>query len=132
MDKSFNDDELSDIMKEIEALEQNFTEDEVKTVTPVLEELAEMREEVAIPTAQVNSQTNIVAFEKSEAPKSVSARSTSMSFKVEGELTLDLKFEIGGKNVQLEITPTGLQIEMEGGVKFTVPIHDAGPIKKAV
>lgn len=146
MDKSFNDDELSDIMKEIEALEQDFKEEDVKAATPVMEELAEMSEEEAIPTPVASTTSNVVAFEK-EAPVAhaapskpaathhtaapTSASHTSMSFKVQGNLSLELSFDIGGKVVSLEVTETGLNIEMDGGVKFTVPVTGASAAKKA-
>jgi hypothetical protein len=129
MDKSFNDDELSDIMKEIEALEEDFSASDDKAATPVMEELAHMEEEFSIPQAT----SNIVAIDsKRAATKSHSENSTSMSFKVQGNLTLELKFEIGGKEVSLEVTESGLAIEMEGGAKFSVPIHEKTSLKKAV
>ena len=53
-----------------------------------------------------------------------------MSFKVQGDLTLELAFDVGGKTISLEVTEAGLSIEMEGGVKFTVPVSEASGIKK--
>jgi hypothetical protein len=129
MDKSFNDEELSDIMKEIEALEDDFTTSEEKISDPVMEELAHLDEKVSIPT----STANVVSLEsKRTASKETSGASTSMSFKVQGNLTLELQFDIGGKVVSLEVTETGLSIEMEGGVKFTVPVNEKSSFKKAV
>ena len=58
MDKSFNDQELSEIMKEIEALEEDFSEPEEKSTSSVLEELANLDEEESIPL----STSNIVSF----------------------------------------------------------------------
>ncbi len=129
MDKSFNDQELSDIMKEIEALEDDFTTVEDKVASPVMEELANLDETVSVPveTAKVVSLDS-----KRAAPKETSSNSTSMSFKVQGNLTLDLKFEIGGKTVALEVTESGLTIEMDGGMKFTVPVTETSALKKAV
>jgi hypothetical protein len=170
MDKSFNDQELSDIMKEIEALEEDFAAAEEKKIeaqSPVLEELAELEEEVAIPFAaspkavvpEVDEETEetldeapaaVVSFEprraaapqfsaeptKSAEPEKsvepISRAHTSMSFKVQGDLTLELQFDIGGKIVSLGISESGLAIEMEGGVKFTVPITEKDILKKAV
>lgn len=129
MDKSFNDQELSDIMKEIEALEDDFTTVEDKAATPVMEELASMDESVSVPTAT----EKVVSLDsKRAAPKETSSNSTSMSFKVQGNLTLDLNFEIGGKTVSLEVTEAGLTIEMDGGMKFTVPVTEKAAFKKAV
>src|SRR5687768_12173965 len=120
MDKSFNDQELSDIMKEIEALEDDFKVDDEKD-SPVMAELANMDEAKALPKVKA-------------APmmKESSPASTAMSFKVQGDLTLELHFDIGGKVVSLEVTESGLQIQMEGGVTFTVPVANKPVLKKAV
>jgi predicted nucleic acid-binding Zn-ribbon protein len=125
MDKSFNDEELSDIMKEIEALEEDFTNSEDKTASPVMEELVNLDEEKAIPSAR----TNIVSL---DSKREVEKSSTSMSFKVQGNLTLELQFDIGGKVVALEVNEAGLTIEMDGGMKFSVPMADTASHKKAV
>lgn len=128
MDKSFNDQELSDIMKEIEALEDDFNTSDEKLTSPVIEELAHMDEERSIPTAS----SNIVTLDsKREAVAPTAGASTSMSFKVQGNLTLELQFDIGGKVVSLEVTESGLTIEMEGGMKFSVPVAEKSH-KKAV
>jgi hypothetical protein len=55
-----------------------------------------------------------------------------MTFKVQGNLSLDLKFEIGGKVVCLEVNESEFSIQMEGGVRFTVPVHEKSGLKKAV
>jgi hypothetical protein len=113
MDKSFNDQELSDIMKEIEALEEDFKDDEVKdTASPVLQELTELPESKAIPMKRVK--------EESFVGKS----NTAMSFKVQGDLNLDLEFEIGGKFVCLQVSEEGLTIVLDGGMTFKVPVSD--------
>lgn len=121
MDKSFNDQELSDIMKEIEALEEGFEE-----ASPVMQELAEMTEQEAIPAPAAKKPAPVLSMAQAQtqqAPKA--SATTSMSFKVSGELNLDLQFEIGGKVVCLEVTESGLHIQMEGGVTFSVPVTKA-------
>lgn len=129
MDKSFNDQELSDIMKEIEALEEDFSAPEEKSQSAVLEELANLDEKDSIPV----STSNIVSLDsKRAAPKATADATTSMSFKVQGDLKLDLQFNIGGKVVMLEVTESGLSIEMEGGVKFSVPVTESTSLKKAI
>lgn len=134
MDKSFNDQELSDIMKEIEALEEEFGEEgqeDAVRPTNVMAELAEMEEEKSIPVAQ--EETKVVHLEKKETPKaSKSSAPTSMMFKVQGDMNLELQFDIGGKCIMLEVTEAGLNIQMEGGITFTVPVGDAQSLKKAV
>jgi hypothetical protein len=138
MDKSFNDQELSDIMKEIEALEEEFsTEAESSPIeaTSVMEELAEMELDQAVPST--NTKETILAFEKKEvpaptAPAAKAGTQSSMSFKVQGDMNLELSFEIGGKTIHLEVTEAGLSVHMEGGVTFSVPVSDAHSVKKAV
>ncbi len=129
MDKSFNDEELSDIMKEIEALEDDFSAAEEKSPSDVMEELADLDEKDSVPL----STSNIVSLDsKRVAPKASADATTSMSFKVQGDLKLELQFSIGGKVVMLEVTEAGLSIEMEGGVKFTVPVTESTSLKKAI
>ncbi len=113
MDKSFNDQELSDIMKEIEALEEDFQgEEKVAQASPVLHDLSELPETKAIPLKPVKEESFVT-----KAP-------TAMSFKVQGDLNLDLEFEIGGKFVCLQVTEDGLTIVLDGGMTFKVPVSD--------
>lgn len=138
MDKSFNDQELSDIMKEIESLEDEFggEEDSDKVeASAMMEELAEMEEEKSIPVTNKTepiepAESRILSFEKEIEP--AAAKSTSMSFKVQGDLNLELQFDIGGKTIMLEVSESGLNIQMEGGVRFSVPVSGAQSHKKAV
>ena len=113
MDKSFNDQELSDIMKEIEALEEDFKEEEVQVkASPVLHELSELPEAKAVPLKAVKEE-----FYPTHAP-------SRMSFKVQGDLNLELEFEVGGKFVSLHVAEEGLTIVLEGGMTFKVPVAD--------
>ena len=139
MDKSFNDQELSDIMKEIEALEDDFTTGEEKTASPIMDELAQMDEVDSVPVTATKEETftapNIVSLESKRADPEYAptkGASTSMSFKVQGNLALELQFDIGGKVVSLEVTETGLAIEMEGGARFSLPLTESSSVKKAV
>lgn len=135
MDKSFNDQELSDIMKEIEALEEEFSvdaESDKMEATSVMEELAGMELDQAIPVT--NKKETVLPFERKSPPKAVAKTSTqnSMSFKVQGDMNLALQFEIGGKTIVLDVTEAGLTIQMDGGMTFSVPVSDAHSVKKAV
>ena len=133
MDKSFNDQELSDIMKEIEALEEEFSADEDSSkveASAIMEDLAEMEEEQSIPVTN-REETTVLPFAKKEISQPTKATS-SLSFKVQGDLNLELHFEVGGKNIALEVTDKGLTIQMDGGISFTVPVSDAQSYKKAV
>lgn len=131
MDKSFNDQELSDIMKEIEALEHGFTSD-FKTKSEdsaVMQELAEMEEAQSVPVSATKKDAPVLPFENKAAKTS---KNSSMTFKVEGDLNLELQFEVNGKIIKLELSEKNLNIEMEGGVTFSVPVSDAQSLKKAV
>ena len=138
MDKSFNDQELSDIMKEIEAMEEEFSaeEDTDKVeASAMMEELAEMEEEKSIPATNKND--SVLPFERQTAPATTAATAkttsnTAMSFKVQGELNLELQFDIGGKKITLEVSEAGMNIKMDGGVSFSVPVSNAQSQKKAV
>lgn len=156
MEQSFNDQELSDIMKEIEALEQGFKTEEVNTPvsgTAEFESSAQSDElenkgndeesqkiEVVASDESINNVLPLDIEEESDfssvgnsAPShSVPVASSSMTFKVQGQLSLDLKFEIGSKVVCLEINESEFSIQMEGGVKFTIPVHEKSELKKAV
>jgi hypothetical protein len=98
-----------------------------------------MEEEKALP--KTNYEEKVLNFEPQAkaapvaAPAAVTNRSTapaSMMFKVQGNMELELQFEIGGKTVALAVTETGLTIELENGATFSVPVSDAQPLKKAV
>lgn len=131
MDKSFNDQELSDIMKEIEALEEGFQSETEATMeaSSVLEDLAEMDEVHSIPTARVAPADPIPFAKPNHAP--AKSEKSSMTFKVQGEMSMDLSFEIGGKCISLTVSEAGLTIEMEGGVNFNVPLEQKTSAKKA-
>ena len=60
-----------------------------------------------------------------------SSAQTSMSFKVEGDMKLDLAFNISGSEVQLSVNEHGLEIGLEGGAKFSVPLSKTHHHKKA-
>ncbi len=104
----------------------------------MMEELAEMEEEKSIPVTNKTEpiepvESRILSFEKEIEPAAAKSTSpTSMSFKVQGDLNLELQFDIGGKTIMLEVSESGLNIQMEGGVRFSVPVSGAQSHKKAV
>jgi hypothetical protein len=155
MDKSFNDDELADIMSEIENLEKEFAEsvdaapvDGPKAQAEAADEpvgepidhtepqvLAEL---VSKPIEEVVHKTNhsekVVPMKKIEAPvhhAPAASGHSSLAFKVEGQMTLSLAFEVNGQSVSLEISDAGLQIDMDSGASFHLPMNKAGAAKKA-
>ncbi|HXH74923.1 MAG TPA: hypothetical protein VNJ08_08160 [Bacteriovoracaceae bacterium] len=122
MDKSFNDQELSDIMKEIEALEDNFQTEEETHSSPIMEELAELDESEAVPFASPRHAAHVLPMAPQAKSKPQGTTPTNMSFKVSGDINLELQFDIGGKIVCLEVNENGLNIQMEGGMTFSVPL----------
>lgn len=150
MDKSFNDDELADIMNEIENLEKEFAEsvdaapvDEPQAQAEPVEEIDHTEPEVlaelvAKPIEEVVPKTNhsekVVPMKKVEAPvhqAPLASGHSSLAFKVEGQMTLSLAFEVNGQSVSLEISDSGLQIAMDSGASFHLPLTKAGAAKKA-
>lgn len=129
MEKGFNEKELADIMSEIENLEREFaaestpeaSHEEVQpeeATSEVMQELAETPVEQSIPKTN-HSENNVV---KMKTPQSSSAPSC-LTFKVEGEMTVSLNFEVNGQTVSLAVTSEGLCIETESGAKFSLPMH---------
>ena len=123
MDKGFNDDELADIMNEIESLEKEFTEDG-KDIE-IEHKLVEQPESEVRPVEDDN--VHRMKKEKVESPKT----ENSMNFSVKGDMRLNLNFDIAGKCVELHIDEDGFEIEVEGGMKFTIPTHEHGLKKTA-
>ncbi|MCK5883047.1 MAG: hypothetical protein KAG61_05110, partial [Bacteriovoracaceae bacterium] len=57
---------------------------------------------------------------------------TQMSFSMSGNATINLNFEFAGQKVALHVNEEdGFTIEMDGGVKFSIPVIDKAQIKKA-
>ena len=56
---------------------------------------------------------------------------TSMSFNIEGDMKLSLSFNIAGKVVELAVNDNGLELELDGGMKFSVPLDGQHTGKKA-
>ena len=115
-----------------EAVEEPVAEVFQEPVAEVLAEVAEM------PVEKVVAQHEI--FEENvhpiSAPSAVKAPATtgghsSMSFTVEGDMKLDLNFNVSGKQVQLNISENGFELELEGGMKFSIPLDDQSSHKKS-
>jgi len=127
MDKNFNEEELSDIMKEIEALEENLQIDELPTQEKSNNE--DYKSEVV-------SEDLLVSDKKSEAEildlqskkkfddslNGFSGAPASMTFKVSGNMFLELRFEVNGQCVDLGVDEKGLNITLDNGAFFRVPL----------
>ena len=48
---------------------------------------------------------------------------TAMNFSVEGNMKLDLSFLVSGQEIKLQISEDSFEIELEGGAKFSLPVH---------
>lgn len=122
--QNFNDQELSDIMKEIESLEEEFTGEKPQS-SPVMKELAEMDEVESVPQPAPAKKKHVEVQEPQAEVYHIESKQkphSSMKFKVEGQMSIELQFEIGGKVVCVDVAESGLSIQMEGGVTFTVPV----------
>jgi hypothetical protein len=109
----------------------------------VLEELTEMSVADIVPEKETESFDENIHHMKIEnedsneesvmthTNKPSKTAKTAMSFSVEGDMKLDLSFLIGGNEVQLHVTEEGLEIELEGGAKFTLPVHGPNGAKQA-
>jgi len=102
----------------------------------VLEQLSEMKVEDVVPEKSPESyDDNIHHMKIEETPMSKPSHSqksghTSMNFSVEGDMKLDLSFMIGHNEVKLHVTDQGLEIELEGGAKFSLPVSSPVESKK--
>ncbi len=128
MEKGFNDQELADIMSEIENLERELDETPAtKEETPgVLHELAQKPQAESVPATNYHHAEKVVAMKKTDSPAP-----SSLSFKVEGQMTVTLAFEVNGQYVSLAVSDEGLSIETESGAKFTLPLSKVEAYKKA-
>jgi hypothetical protein len=114
-------------------------QDEIdEEMNEVLGELSEMPVEDVVPQHKVQSYDDNIHHMKQEPVKEKESWSashgqpaqTSMSFRVEGEMKLDLNFSISGQDVNLQVTDHGFEIELAGGAKFTLPLGSQHQGKK--
>jgi hypothetical protein len=98
----------------------------------VLENLSEMAVEDVVPEKNIKSYDDNIHHMKQQgqveqswsSPKKSNPAHTSMNFKIEGEMKLDLSFCIGGQDVQLHVSDEGFEIELAGGAKFSLPVNN--------
>lgn len=137
-DKGFNDAELQDIMSEIESLEREYEDDKPQAT----EEVAPT-EEVETVVSETTTEDNVVNF----TPKAATG-DHQVEFHGAGTVNFSLNFEVAGQKAHLDITEQGLAVsldgmnltinetdgctvEMDGGVKFSVPMGQKTSAKKA-
>lgn len=172
------DNDLSDIMKEIEALEQDFkNEEKAFAQSPIIQELAQLNEELSAPVGQkTEASTDDQTFdwlqgdnnkaealdvseaevfemkaspvethvepvcaveEKEQAPAPVAhitpaakapkqekewiPSSPKMTFKLPEGRPVHIEFQRGSECLNFSWTEEGFQVEVEGGMSFTIP-----------
>lgn len=128
MEKGFNDEELADIMSEIENLEREFADpapEPAPEESPVLQELARM------PEAKAVLKTNHEEAAVLPMKHSHNSAPASLSFKVEGQMSVQLSFDVNGQSVALSVSEEGLSITTDSGAKFTLPLTKHEAAKKA-
>jgi len=113
MEKGFNDEELADIMSEIESLEKEFAAETSKPAP------AEATSAVVHELAQRPVKETVLATNHTEAHAPAPA---SLSFKVQGQMTMQMHFEVNGQTVSLSVNEQGLSIQTESGATFSLPL----------
>lgn len=146
-EQGFNDAELQDIMSEIENLEREYddeTPESKEASAPVVEE--EVVTEIETTTTE-HKEDNIVSF-KPKAKAVTSGEGHQVDFQASGQMDFAMNFEIAGQTAHLEVTENGLvvsldgmhlsvneeegcTVEMDGGVKFSVPMKSKAKSSKA-
>jgi hypothetical protein len=135
--------EQAPVIKHSDSSPESSSDDEFDEFDEVLEELTSMSVEDIVPQKNTESFDENIHHIKVEndhkneesvmTHKNTPSKSakTAMSFSVEGDMKLDLSFLIGGNEVQIHVTEAGLEIELEGGAKFTLPVHGPDGAKQA-
>lgn len=124
MEKGFNDEELADIMSEIENLEREFAD-------PVPEEHSVLQELAQKPVAETVQKTNHEESKVLPMKQASSGAPATMSFKIEGHMSVQLAFDVNGQSVSLSVSDEGLSITTDSGAKFTLPMTKHEAAKKA-
>ncbi len=92
----------------------------------VLGELSKLPENKVIPVSE--SQGEVHSMESSNKK---TGHETAMEFSVQGEMKLNLTFHVNGKKVELAIDENDFNIELDGGMKFSIPLDSGKEVKKA-
>ena len=119
--------------------EEQYIEEEKSPESELLEEVAAMAVENIVPSQSIekfDDETHhnvhqIVTEDKIMKKSHSSTAKTAMSFSVEGDMKLDLSFLVSGKEINLTVSDNGFEIELEGGAKFTLPVHQDEKAEKA-
>jgi hypothetical protein len=119
-EKSFNEDELEDIMNEIENLEKEFNEEEAPAPKAKAKP-AKVAPKPAPEEQHEEAPAKVVAMHSQSSHQS--SHPAKMHLSVAGDMEISLEFGIHGQTVSLSVDPQeGLVITMEGGAKFCLPL----------
>lgn len=151
-DEDFDDEIVDDrpILDDVDPLANSFDDEEEEVAVAmteeaspvtvqekhVLQEVVEMPVASVVPEKTVDHDFSASAPSEFKKPAAVmhnegSTAQTSMTFNVEGDMKLSLSFNISGKCVQLCVNDNGLELEMDGGMKFSIPLENKNSFKKA-
>lgn len=143
-EQGFNDAELQDIMSEIENLEREYEGDDKPEAIDESSEVNASSEQVEEEHESI-VETNLVNL----TPKTSSVSADhQVDFQGSGQMNFSMNFDVAGQTAHLEITEQGLvvsldgmhlslneengcTVEMEGGVKFSVPMGNQAKGSKA-
>ena len=137
---NFDDSELEDIMREMEELEGADFDSRFESKRPSkLEDvigkgLSDLGQVASTATqGEVSPISAVSAFVQKKTgpssprtlPSSRSSGPMTMGLSISGQMELQLSFNSSGHEVKITIMEgKGLEIEMEGGAKFSVPFRD--------
>jgi hypothetical protein len=129
------------LLQEAESLESEEVQAEAEEVEAEAEEVQAEIEEESSPIAEVEEETNnVVAMPIAQTPTTqpTSNGEGYMQFSGQGEMDMQLNFQLGSETatvnikdggltvtlagVQLNLSENGCEVNMEGGVKFSVPL----------
>lgn len=113
----------------LEAPKAAVTKQEVET----LHKVANLPIDQALPEVSPMAKIHHVeeSFKAKGPEHTGKSAKTSMSFNVQGDMCLNLSFNISGKIVELSVNDNGLELELDGGMKFSVPLDVSQKGKKA-
>jgi hypothetical protein len=131
-EKGFNDDELKDIMDEIENLEKEFSDEpapakaEKKDDYIQADKLDDIQGDVDKEVDNIlddKPSSSASKVTKMPSKKKHTGSDSKLQFNVQGNMTVELNFEVSGKAIFLYVNEEeGLVVEVEDGGKFSLPV----------
>lgn len=100
------------------------------TEPAVLRQLVEKPIEKVVPEAAPHHDKVVHMAKPVEKVAPAAPAPVSLNFQVSGQMQLHLGFEVNGQALSLSVSEAGLEIEMDSGAKFTLPLASAKASKK--